>query len=174
MSDFICKIADIEEVNRKWDYEISMHPNEKSWVIWKDQFIYNIKKGTRLCYYGILDGKIVTECTAVISIEDENMQNKAGLVSKNMAYLTAFRTIEEYQGKGYFSLLYKFMEEDLINRGFEFLSLGVEPCEVKNMKIYFNLGYENFIKTDHETYPAESENLEPQKVMVNYYSKKLK
>jgi len=30
-----------------------------------------------------------------------------------MAYLAAFRTNKEYEGKGFFSKLYKFMENDL-------------------------------------------------------------
>ena len=41
------------------------------------------------------------------------MQNKDNLVGNNKAYLTVFRTNKEYENKGYFSKLYKFMEEDL-------------------------------------------------------------
>jgi hypothetical protein len=31
---FVCKIASLEEMNRKWDYEISQHPGEKNWIVW--------------------------------------------------------------------------------------------------------------------------------------------
>ena len=57
------------------------------------------------------------------------------------------------------------MEKDLKQRGFKKLTLGVEPCEIKNMKIYFNWGYDKYIKTDYEVYPSG------EKILVNYYSK---
>ena len=51
---------------------------------------------------------------------------------------------------------------------------GVEPCEVKNMLIYFKYGFTNFIKAVHEKEPAKNENEEPRDVLVDYYSKDLK
>ncbi len=51
---------------------------------------------------------------------------------------------------------------------------GVEPCEVKNMLIYFKYGFINFIKAVHEKEPAQNENEEPRDVLVDYYLKDLK
>ena len=51
---------------------------------------------------GILNDEIITESTAIISINDLDMQNKDNLVGNNKAYLTAFRTNKEYENKGYF------------------------------------------------------------------------
>ena len=48
----------------------------------------------------------------------------------------AFRTIEDYQGKGYFSKLFKYMIDDLKNKGYKRVTLGVEPEETKNKKRY--------------------------------------
>ena len=59
------------------------------------------------------------------------------------------------------------MEKDLKNRGFNSLTLGVEPCEERNKQIYFNWGFTNFIKTAYEEYPNG------QKILVNYYKKEL-
>ena len=101
------------------------------------------------------------------------VQNSEGLVDNSTAYLSAFRTIEEYQGKGYFSKLYKFMENDLIKRGYTTLTLGVEPSEIKNMMIYFRYGFTNYIKTAYEIEPSKNKNEEPIKIIVNYYSKNL-
>lgn len=84
-----------------------------------------------------------------------------------MAYLTAFGTEKQYENKGYFSKLYKFMEQDLKNRGFEKLTLGVEPCEVRNMLIYFKWGYINYIKSAYELYPDGG------KILVNFYGKNI-
>ena len=50
---------------------------------------------------------------------------------------------------------------------------GVEPCEVKNMLIYFKYGFTNFIKAVHEKEPAKNENEDPIDVLVDYYSKDL-
>lgn len=174
MDNFICKIPSMEEINIKWDYEIAAHPGDNSWIIWKSNFIKNIESGTRVSYYGILKGVTITEATVVISEKDENIQNKNMPVGDKIAYLTAFRTVEPYQGKGYFSKLYKYMENDLKSRGFTKVTLGIEPCEVKNMKIYFNRIFDAFIKTAYEKYPPHSEGTEPEKIMVNYYSKNLK
>ena len=50
---------------------------------------------------------------------------------------------------------------------------GVEPCEVKNMIIYFKYGFTNFIKAVNEKEPAKKENEEPRDVLVNYYLKEI-
>lgn len=116
---------------------------------------------------GTLNDNIITEATAIINDKDLDMQNKDMLIDKDTAYLMGFRTNKIYQNKGYSSKLYNFLEQELKNRGFKYLTLGVEPCEVRNMQIYLNWGFNQFIKTDYEYY-ANGE-----KIMVNYYKKKL-
>ena len=118
-----------------------------------------------ISYYGLLDGRIICECSA--AIDASIVQNSKGLIDNKTAYLFAFRTINEYQGKGYFSILYKYMEEDLKNRGYEVLTLGVEPEELKNKAIYNKYGFVNHIKNGIETYPDGTE------IEVEYYSKVL-
>lgn len=85
-------------------------------------------EGNTLFYYGISNGQIISEATAMLSNLD--VQNSEGLVDESTVYLSAFRTKKEYREKGYFSKLYKFMEEDLRKRGYITLTLGVESCEV--------------------------------------------
>ena len=60
MNNYICKIADLNEMNTKWDYEISIHPGDISWSLYKTKFIESAKKGNRVSYYGILNGKIIS------------------------------------------------------------------------------------------------------------------
>ena len=165
MDNYKCVIANKELINKKWDEEISRHNNSKLWKGFKKISLNNLD--TRIVYMGILNDEIITECTAIISLKDLNIQNKDNLIGNNKAYLTAFRTNKEYQNKGYFSKLYKFMEDDLKNRGFKYLTIGVEPCEVRNIQIYFKWGFTKYIKSCYEVYP----NLE--KTLVNYYEKKL-
>ena len=165
-TNYKCLIADKNLIVKKWDEEIKKHNNSSVWKQFKENSLNNLS--TRIVYMGILNDEIITECTAIISDKDLNMQNKENLIGNNTAYLTAFRTDKKYEGKGYFSKLYKFMENDLKNnRGFRTLTLGVEPCEVRNMQIYFYLGFNKFIKSAYEEYP------DGEKVLVNYYKKVL-
>ena len=114
---------------------------------------------------GILNNEIITEATAIVSENDIDMQNKDSLVGEGKAYLTAFRTNKKFENQGYFSKLYKFMENDLKKRGFNSLTLGVEPCETRNIQIYLKWGFSKYIKTDYEYYPNG------EKILVNYYEK---
>jgi ribosomal protein S18 acetylase RimI-like enzyme len=166
MDNYICKIATIEEMSTKWDYEIEHSIEDKeNWVLWKKENIERFKKGLIIPYYGILDEKIICECTAAIN--SSVVQNSNNLVDEKTAYLTAFRTIPEYQGKGFFSKLFKYMIEDLKKRGYEKVTLGVEPKEIKNKEIYFEYGFTEHIKDSKEFYPDGTE------IDVEYYGKKI-
>ena len=160
---YICKIASIEEMNKKWDYEIEHAEDKYNWQIWKEKALKCRKYEAQLPYYGILDGEIITEGTA--SLSPDIVQNGKDLVDDHTAYLTAFRTIPEYQGKGYFSKLFKYMVNDLKKRGYTRLTIGVEPTELKNKAIYTKYGFTNFIKTSVEEYPDGT------KIEVEYYYK---
>ena len=171
MSELICKIADYDEIIQKWDYEISLHPNDENWLVWRENSLKRFNNDEQLCYIGVLDGEIITQATAILTAEglriDGGMQNPEGLVGSETAYLSAFRTREEFQNRGYFSRLYRFMELDLYNRGCRTLTLGVEPNEIKNRKIYFKYGFTHFIKSAVDTYP------DGERIKVDYYSKTL-
>lgn len=158
-------VANKELIIKKWDEEIKKHNNSKLWIEFKETALKNMN--TRIVYMGLLDNKIITEGTAITNSDDLDIQNKENLVGDKTAYLTAFRTNKEYENKGYFSKLYKYMEEDLKKRGFTTLTLGVEPQETRNIQIYFKWGFTNYIKTDYEYYPNG------EKILVNYYSKQI-
>ena len=177
MSKYIYRIATKEEIQKIFDYEIENHPNDNRWVIWKNEMVKWDSEKKAIMYIGIINGKIITTATAMI---DKSIVQNAGeesdedeLVNRTTAYLSAFRTIKEYEGKGYFSRLYRFMENDLKHRGYKRLTLGVEPKEVRNMKIYFKWGFDKYIKTAYETYPPKNDFVEGETILVNYYYKEL-
>ncbi len=163
--NYECKIASIDDMNIKWDEEISKHPDNSNWIIWKNDNIKLVKNNDAIVYYGLLDGLIICEATAIIN-KDAYIHGEY-LIDSDTAYLTGFRTNKEYEGMGYFSKLYKFMEDDLINKNYKHLTLGVEACEVRNMMIYFKYGFINYIKSDYEGYP------DGKKILVNFYKKDL-
>ena len=171
MNQYICKIATIEEMNENWDYLIQSHPGDHAWEVYRKEAIEDVISHKTIVYYGILNGKIIAEATA--RLNPSVVQNYEGLVNETTAYLSAFRTRKEYQGQGYFSQLFHWMENDLIQRGYQTLTVGVEPGEIKNMRIYFHYGFTHYIKTANELEPAANENDEPISIVVNYYAKKI-
>ncbi len=164
---FLCKIATLEEMNTKWDYEIA-HSNadRENWIVWKAQNLENYKKGRIIPYYGILNGSIICEATAMLC--PKIVQNSDGLVDDQTVYLSAFRTVEQYRGQGYFSKLFCFMLTDLRQRGYKKATLGVEPGEETNKAIYAHYGFTKFLKSGKEKYPDGTE------IDVEYYVKALK
>lgn len=163
--NYICKIASLEEINQKWDYEIKHHPGNDNWNIWKTEAINNFQSGKSIPYYGILDGTIICEATALI--HPDVIQNSERMIDKHTAYLCAFRTIKEYRGKGYFSRLLRFMLNDLKQKGYTKAVLGVESDEEKNKAMYANWGFTEFIKSASEQYPDGTV------IVVEYYKKEL-
>lgn len=164
VNEYICKIATLDEMNIKWDYEIAKATGDKdNWIVWKKSNIERFKKGIIIPYYGILNGEIICECTALLS--DSIVRNPKGLVGDKTVYLSAFRTNEEYQGRGYFSKLFKYMISDLKSRGYEKVTLGVEPTELKNKMIYNKYGFTEHIKDGKEEYPDGTV------IEVEYYGK---
>lgn len=150
MKEYICKMAAIDEMEVKWNYEIKKHKNS-NWKIWKHESISRVKNGQSIVYYGILNSEIICEATAMF--DKSIVQNCEGLVDDKTVYLCAFRTVEKHQGKGYFSRLFQFMIDDLKRRGYKKVTLGVEPVEIDNLKIYQHLGFDTFIKSAQEIYP---------------------
>ena len=166
MAKYECRIPTREEYERKWDYEISIHEDERyNWVIWKKDGLLRYDRKQIISYFGFLDDEIICEATA--AIDPKIIQNSEDLIDKNTAYLFAFRTIEQYQGKGYFSKLFRYMIDDLKKRGYTRVTLGVEPTEIKNKQIYTKYGFTNHIKKCVEKYPDGTT------IKVDYYSKDL-
>ena len=135
MEKYYCTVATLSEFEARWGEKEAL---DKNAYFWKEKAINGFKKGKRIYYYGFLGEKVICEAAALLC--EEEVQNGAGLAGGDTAYLSAFKTEEEYRGKGYFSALYKFLESDLKCRGYKKLTLGVEPCEEKNMMIYSKWG----------------------------------
>jgi len=169
----ICKIATRDEIIERWDKLIEDHPWDVSWKGYKDRTLEYFDNKTMIQYFGIEDGKIICECCAHIDKNCTYIKGVDDLITDDMAYLNAFRCDKEYEGKGYFSQLYHFMIDDLKQRGFKKVSLGVEPCEIRNIQIYFHLGFTNYIKTAIDEYLPEHEGDDTIKVYVNYYYKEI-
>ena len=163
---YICKIASLSEMERKWEYEINRHPDDQAnWLVWREAALANFREGKAIPYYSILDGEIICEATAVI--HPDAAQNSEGLIDSCTAYLEAFRTNEPFRGQGCFSMLFAFMVNDLYSRGYNRVTLGVETDDMKNKAIYAHYGFTHYIKTEDEKYPDGTA------VQVEYYAKEI-
>ena len=162
---FVCKIATRDEILKRFDYEISINPDEiENWLIWKKEYM-DMPEWKRISYFWLLDDDVICEATAALS--SDACQNMEDLMDGKTAYLFAFRTNKEFRWQWYFSELFKFMIDDLKSRWYEQVILWVEPTEIKNKKIYFHYGFDELVKTDVEKNPDGSS------VVVEYYRKYL-
>lgn len=175
MDNFICKVANRNELLKRWDYLIGIHPGNNDWVKYKENAVRNFDNKNTIFYLGFLNEEIICEATAYIknSAFIGDISEPSGLLSDSMAYLAAFRTNKEFEGKGYFSKLYNFVENDLKEKGYTELSLGVGPEAVRNMEIYFHLGFRNYIKTVIEYETLEDASSKQEDVII-FYKKKIK
>ena len=149
MNNYVCKIADRDELIKRWKYLVEIHPVNNIWEKFRDNALNNFDNDNTISYVGILNGEIICELTAYIKEEAfiDDIDDCEDLLSEDRCYLAAFRTNKEYEGQGYFSLLFDYVVEDLKSRGYSELSLGVSPNEVRNMEIYFHLGFRDYIKS---------------------------
>jgi GNAT superfamily N-acetyltransferase len=164
--EYLCKIASALEVNEKWDTLIKEHCDDPNWAVWKKDIIAKISEGKEIPYYGIFNGEIICEVYAAPNYTPG--KNAEGLHEDSTVYLSAFRTVEKYRGKGYFSRLFQFMLEDLRQKGFSKAVLGVEPCEVINKQIYLHWGFTEKMYIGTCTYPDGTV------IEVEYYGKSLR
>ncbi|MBQ3409358.1 MAG: GNAT family N-acetyltransferase [Clostridia bacterium] len=174
--NYICKIANRDELLKRWDYLIEIHPGNNKWVEFKENALKHFDEKSTISYLGFLNDKSICEITAYIkdSAFIGDISDSSGLLNDSMAYLAAFRTNKEFEGKGYFSKLYNFVENDLKEKGYTELSLGVGPEAVRNMEIYFHLGYRDYIKTLIEYEQSQEAPLKKEEDVILFYKKKIK
>ena len=161
--NYICKIASMEEMKQKWDYEIAQHSEKENWIVWKGEAIESVRTGRSIPYYGILDGTVICEATAVLNPDFEPACGK----TDQTVELCAFRTNKQYRGKGYFSKLMRFLQEDLKQKGYRRAVVGVEPEEKRNREIYRHWGFTEPVASGTETYPDGTV------IQVEFYGKTL-
>lgn len=146
----VIKIATLDEAKDKWDYEIKNNPSNPLYIIAANECLREIKKGTRIPYILKLNNQII--CDLTIIIKEKGILREAkytdDLVSDKRVYMCCVRTNEEYQGKGYFSKLYKYVENDLKEKGYKEISLSVDITKAKNTAIYTKYGFTNYLRTE--------------------------
>ena len=67
--NYKCVVASRDQIIEKWDEEIKSHNYSEEWKIYKEHSLSNMD--TRIVYMGLLDGKIITQSTTIISGKDK-------------------------------------------------------------------------------------------------------
>lgn len=163
--NYVCRIASLEEVNERWDTLIREHPEDPNWAVWKTDVLAEVSAGKEIPYYGFLGGEIICEAYAIPNYTPG--EDDKGYREDGTAYLSAFRTVKAYRGKGFFSKLLHFMLNDLRKKGFARAILGVEPDEVLNKQMYLHWGFTEKVYTGTCTYPDGTT------IAVEYFMKTL-
>ena len=91
---YICKEADREELARRWEYLVRIHPGDGRWAGFRENALKHYDEKSTVSYLGLLDGEIICEATAYIkeSAFAGDISEPSGLLSGSMSYLAAFRT----------------------------------------------------------------------------------
>lgn len=156
--------ATIKELEDWWNKRIAKNPEDNSWVIWKNNFIKENKNGKRKTFFVFDNKKYVGQGTLLFDSKDKMM------TGNGKAEIIKLEIIEEERGKGIATKLYQALKDYAKSVGIKTLTIGVEPCEVRNMQIYFHWGFTNFVQCITETYPQANADVKGEVITVLCYS----
>lgn len=119
-------------------------------------FCENISAGNAVFWALDNDGEIIGELYAFFDLPNRDFAD-----GKSTAYLCAFRVKEEYRGKGYGSRLMEAVLSELSVLGFSRATIGVEPDEPWNLRLYRRFGFTRKIRDCHYDPCGFDENKRP-------------
>lgn len=158
--------ATLEDLEKIWDKDIANHPNDTRWARWKDEYIAYNKNGEAATFVVLSDGEPIGQVTLLFLQNCKPVKNKPLLCDNDkLANFNAFRIEKQFEGQGHISKLVKLAENYAKEKGFEFITIGSEAKETRNLAIYLHLGYREFVMHEFD----EEENGE----LVLYYKKEL-
>jgi GNAT superfamily N-acetyltransferase len=80
----------------------------------------------------------------------KNLNDKDFADGTTTAYLCAFRIVKNMQGNGFGTELMNFVFKRLRELGFKYATIGVEPEEKANVRLYTRMGFTEKVKTQVE------------------------
>ena len=125
------RVGTIEELKRTWKWSLSN----------LNFFIKNIEEENAEMWIIEKEGQIIGNLFLFKKLDDYDFANGA-----DRCYLCAFRIDEEYQGKGYGSMLINQVVERARELNFLEITIGVEEHIEKNFIMYSNKGFKTKIK----------------------------
>lgn len=118
---------------------------------YKLDLINDIKNGIRDIYVMHDNEKIIGELTVYYKDKSE-----LEVIENTRAYLSAFRILKEYRGKGLGQNLLNFVIKDLQENGYTEFTIGVEDDNENALHIYKKFGFNKVIARLSEEYEGNS------------------
>ena len=143
---FLYKKATTDDLEKLWAKNIADNPDDARYIRWRQEFIANNTSGAAATFVIDHDGTPVGEGTLLLSPDCKAIRGRTVLCDgKTSANINALRVWPEYEGQGHISKLIKAMENYAKSIGLTRLTIGVEPCESRNLGIYLHWGYDQFL-----------------------------
>ena len=145
------RIATLEDLEALWNRNIAENPGDDRWLRWKQEYIGYNEAGQAVTFAVICDKEPVGEGTLLLSPECSAIGGRTDLADgKTVANINALRIRKAYEGLGHISAMVKAMEDYAKSRGIQTLTIGVEPCESRNLGIYLHWGYDTLVRWEVE------------------------
>ncbi len=161
------RIAKIEEIEKWWDKKIKTVPKDLSYKKWKENFVSGNKNGERKTFFAFDNGKYIGQGTLLLK------SNNSVLTGNGKAEILKLEILPKYRGKGIATKIFEKMQAYAKANKIKTLTIGVEPCEIRNMQIYFHWGFTNFLQCIVEEYPPKAEGEKGEIITVLCYSKNI-
>lgn len=145
---FTYRIATESDLEKLWEYDINRHQGEerKMWERWKVQYLGYNKNGEATTFVVLDKDEPIGQITVLFSPNCSAVKDRPMLCDgKNIANMNAFRIKKEYEGQGHISKLVKMAEKYAKEKGFNYLTIGSEAKESRNLAIYLHFGYTEFV-----------------------------
>lgn len=148
---FSYKKASYEELDRLWNRNIAENPEDERYIRWKKQFMDDNASGAAATFVVLSDGDPVGEGTLLLSPACRAVRWRTALCDGNTtANVNALRIRQEFEGRGHISALMKELTAYAKSVGITRLTIGVEPCEARNLGIYLHWGFDTFLMAEEE------------------------
>lgn len=143
--------ANEEKLNQVWDLNIQNNPGDARWIRWKERFVRENKQGITSTYLVLCDDVPVGEGSVLWETCCYPIKGREQLATKGkVCNINGLRIIKQYEGQGHISKLFKLMESEAKDKGYEAITIGVEACEARNLAIYLHLGYTQLVHHEIE------------------------
>lgn len=150
--------ATLQELEDWWDGQIMVEPDDASNIGYKKIFVDENKNGTRKTFFVRDNDVYVGQATLILKGNGKAIVNKLEI-------------IPEYRGKGIATQINNHLTDYAKNNGIHTLSIGVEPCEIRNMQIYFHWGFTNYVGCEQEELLPTKKGEKGRMMTVLWYSK---
>ncbi|MBP7175465.1 MAG: GNAT family N-acetyltransferase [Thermoclostridium sp.] len=107
-------------------------------------FVENLQTGNAEFWVIEKQGRLVAELYFFKCLSDHDFAD-----GSTTAYLYGFYVTENMRGKGLGTTLLKAVLQRLSELGFRYATIGVEPCEKANVRLYERMGFTEKMKTSH-------------------------